>query len=154
MGVIKKENLFNFNIFIDNYNTFEEIPLISRYDHLNFLSKMVQKEDFQPFLINTANFLLNNIDLYAKNVLTIEEYENYFICITFYDFEDINEFGYVIPNFFVTRKKNILGFLKNQEYSSSDGINFITSAFEQLGLNSFHFFKTNSQNNKYGDLVL
>lgn len=152
-NIIQKENLSNFNIFIDDYKTFEEIPLISRYEHLSFLSKIIPKEDFQFFLINTAVFLLNSIDLYAKNVLSLEEYKKYFICITFYDFEDIGEFGYVIPNFFVTRKKKLLSFLKNQQCGASENKAFIVSAFTQLGLDKFRFIELINQNIECDDFI-
>lgn len=104
--LFKKENLLNFDTFIKDYQTFEEIPLVSRYDHLKFLDENINKEDFQFFLINIAFFLLNNIELYAKKRLSPEEYKDYFVCMTFSDLDEIDTYGYTIPNFFVTRKKN------------------------------------------------
>jgi len=153
-NILKKENLLNLDVFIRDYQTFEEIPLVSRYEHLKFLNEKIKQEDFQVFLINIAFFLLNNIELYAQNRLLPEEYKDYFICITFSDFDEISTFGYVIPNFFVTRKKELLNFLKINQYNPLDGIGSVKSAFSKCGLvNEFKFIKTVSRDELCVNLV-
>lgn len=153
-NILKKENLLNFDIFIKDYQTFEEIPLVSRYDHLKFLNDKIKKKDIQFFLVNIAFFLLNNIELYAKNRLSPVEYEDYFACITFSGLDDINTYGYAIPNFFVTRKKELLRFLKIGQRDSIDGFDLVKSAFIQCGLiNTFSFIKTISRDELCGDFV-
>ena len=37
--LIKKEKLDNQNVFFADYESFEEIPLFSRWSHVNFLEK-------------------------------------------------------------------------------------------------------------------
>lgn len=152
--ILKKENLLNLEVFIRVYQTFEEIPLVSRYQNLRFLNERINKEDWQIFLVNLALFLLNNIELYARSRLSPEEYKHYFVCITFPDLNDINTSGYAIPNFFVTRKNNLLRYLNVSQSDSLDGIEPVKSAFHHCGLiNSFSFIKTIDRDAMCGDLV-
>lgn len=153
-NILKREKLVNLDLFINDYQTFEEIPLISRYAHLDFLLGTVRREDIQFYLINIATFLLNNIELYARNKLAPAEYKNYFVCVTFVDLDDIDSVGYSIPNFLVTRKKELLSFLGKGGRASSREIGFLALALEQCGLKSkFKFFKIVSRDDVNGDLV-
>ena len=86
--LIKKENLFDLSIFIKEYSSFEEVPLVTRYSHIDFLNKFIDQEDIQSFLINLGFFLLNNINFYAKKNLLPDEFKEFFVCMTFCDFED------------------------------------------------------------------
>ena len=152
--IFKQENLIDFDIFIKNYQTFEEIPLVSRYEHLDIFKKKIKREDLQSFLINTAFFLLNNIEFYAKNKLSSQEYNSFFICITFSDLEEASSLGYVIPNLFVTRKKDLLCFLKTSKELNLDEFNMLSSAFDQCGLKySFDFIKTINKDSLCGNFV-
>jgi len=152
-NIFRKEGLVNFDMFIRDYDTFEEIPLISRYRHLAFLNGKIEKKDTQFFLLNAAVFLLNNIDLYAKHRLSPSEYREFFVCLTFSDLDEIDTLGYAIPNFFVTRKMELLKFLRITDPDSAKDTDTLRSAFDRCGLSTFTLTRTVSQDQLCGDLV-
>jgi hypothetical protein len=96
-----------------NWETFEEIPLITRVHHLSLLNDFALEEDRQDFLINFAMFYLNGIYTYAHKNLTQKEFDNFFACLTFFS-DELDVFGCYIPHFFVTRKKHLFPFLKEK----------------------------------------
>jgi hypothetical protein len=153
-NILKKERLLDLDVFIKDYQTFEEIPLISRYQHLAFLDGKVKKEYVQLFLINVAFFLLNNIELYARSNLSVEQYMNYFVCITFSDIDDNDACGYAIPNILVTRKSELFRSLNVIRSDSFAGFDRIRIAFDQCGLtHAFKLVGTVSRDKHTGELA-
>lgn len=145
--LIKEENLGNLDLFINSSADFEEIPVFSRYNSVSFINTFILKEDTQAFLINLAFYLLNNIKMYAKSKLTAEELNNYFCCLTFVDFDDYDEQGYITPNFFVTRNRNKFAFLSQKQYVDLPSL-FLKEAFKKCHLlEMFKFICTSSQEN-------
>lgn len=153
--LIKKESLDDLSIFIKDYETFEEIPLVSRYSHLDFICSFIEKKDTQAFLLSLSYFYLINIKLYAKKNLTPTELSSFFICLTFNDFEDLKDIGYCIPNFFVTRKLNMFDFLNTHDNKTiiKDYL-LLESAFSETGLiNTFGFIKTVTKQKLGEDII-
>jgi len=140
--LIKKENLFDLSIFIKEYSSFEEVPLVTRYSHIDFLNKFIDQEDIQSFLINLGFFLLNNINFYAKKNLSPDEFKEFFVCMTFCNFEDYEETGYIIPNIFVTRKKGSFSYLKEAKRQYTGDTNLKQALINCNLLGSFYYLTT------------
>lgn len=153
--LIQKESLDNLSIFIKDYETFEEIPLVSRYKHLDFIYSYIEKKDIQSFLLSLSYFYLINIKCYAKKHLTPSELSNFFICLTFNNFEDLRDIGYCIPNFFVTKKLDMFDFLNICDSKAViEDYLLLESAFRKTGLiNTFNFIKTVSIQEQSEDTI-
>ena len=151
-NILTNERLLDLDIYIKDYQSFEEIPLVTRFSSLRFLDELIEKSDFQSILINTAFFVLKNVDLYARSNLSTEEYRNYFICLTFPSLDDIDVVGYAIPHFFITRKIGLLGFLRFEKNDYTLDVGVLEDGFKNCGmLNIFSFIKVLNKDEICGD---
>lgn len=97
-------------VFFDNYESFEEFPLVSRYKNIATLRKEMTTNNVAEFLTNTSFFILNSALLYAeKNNISIG---NRFLAITFTDFELSIPEEPPIPNFFIQPNESKNAFIK------------------------------------------
>jgi len=123
------------------FETFEEIPIISREKHVKILKSLFCDDLTQESLINLATFYINSIHLHAKNKLTKNQARDFFVCLTF-DLSDDDFWGFYVPNILVTRKislfKFILDIKKNENFNKEK--NPLISSFSDLSMeNSFVF---------------
>lgn len=118
-SLIKKEGLDRPHVFFANYETFEEIPLFSRWAHIDFLKKY----DFaqrNKILIQLACDVTNRTINEAQKHSNLN-FDEYFICISITDWDDIDELGCISPNIFISRRKTwILPLLELREIESSE----------------------------------
>ncbi len=131
-NILREEELSNIKDFICRNVTFEEIPLVNRYDSLRFLKNHILLEDYSVFLLNTAFFCLNNIFFQMKKLLPKEEYDDYFACITLCDpREEMKDIGFIVPHIFVSRKSKVL-FLDEALKVSVETRNFLEKVYCSL----------------------
>jgi hypothetical protein len=148
--LVKKENLSNLDQFIVDFQTFEEIPLISRVHHVKHYKKIFSEEEFQLFLINAAVFILNNVIQHARKSGCDA---SFFACLTF-SFDDIEEFGYAIPDFLVTRKIELFYSLKTKKETTVENLPPILSqAFLKTGTERVFQFIESIIEDPCGDMV-
>lgn len=106
--VISQEPYNDMAVFFSGYESFEEIPLVSRYSRLAFLKTQMSHDQVSDFLTGLAVFLLNSI-----RALTATGADNqYFYAVTYTDFEALEEQGVAIPNIFIYPKPSSIGFLQ------------------------------------------
>ncbi|WP_347900849.1 Imm15 family immunity protein [Pseudomonas purpurea] len=111
--VISQEPYNDMNVFFSDYESFEEIPLISRYRRLDFLKQEMNEDNIPDFLISFSVFLLNSI----KVLSTTTEKNKTFFAITFTNFELLDESGLIIPNIFIypnSATENFLDEIQNK----------------------------------------
>ena len=111
---IFKKRSISFEQIIFDYETFEEPSLINFFpDVRKYFEKYICQEDFNTILFNLAFCHLNNIKLYAKKNLSDKSFDDFFICLTVTTPQDlVDEFGFCMPKFFVTRKKALMTSVK------------------------------------------
>lgn len=95
--LISKEPYNDMSVFFSSYESFEEIPLVSRYRRLDFLKQEMSEDSISDFLIGLSVFLINSI----KALSATEENSDTFFAITFTNFELLEESGLIIPNIFI-----------------------------------------------------
>ena len=117
--LIKKEGLDNPSVFFTNYETYEEIPLFSRYKNISFLSSL-SFNDKNKVLIRKGIDLIANCELMSANYIGSETIDDYFICLSLTDWEDYEEINCLTPNIFISRRKKWL--LSNLGLRSSQTI--------------------------------
>lgn len=132
-SLIKKEGLDKPNIFFDNYGTFEEIPLFSRWAHVDFLKKY-DIEQRNKILIQLANDVASKAISDAKTISNLK-FDEYFICISVTDWDDIDELGCISPNIFISRRKTwLLSLLELREIESPE-VNMLKTYLHDLNIN-------------------
>lgn len=151
--IFKKNKLDDINIFLKNYSTYEEIPLIGRYEDISFIENYLNKEDIALFLLNIAFFYINNVVMYAKKKLTSTEHEDFLVAISICDIqEQMEEVGFFIPNFFVSRKKSQFTFITEKNRVNLQECNLPESYLNNLNcFGHFDLYKTKSVDT-YGEI--
>jgi len=100
--LIKKEGLNDPSIFFSDYDTFEEIPLFSRWKNISFLSS---------FSFNEKNKALikKGLELVSESISCSQNYRDnvsdYFICLSLTSWDDYEEINCLTPNIFISRRK-------------------------------------------------
>lgn len=118
-SLIKKESLDKQDLFFADYGTFEEIPLFSRWSHINFLKKY-SFDKRNEVLIEQAISLTDEAMTSAKLIPNLD-FNEYFICISITKWDDINERGCISPNIYISRRKPwLLSFLELVEFDSPE----------------------------------
>lgn len=105
--LIEKEGLDDLSVFFSDYETFEEIPLFSRFKHISFLSSLSFNEK-NKILIKKCIELINKCKLNAKNYIDDKNISDYFICVSLTDWENYEDVNCLTPNIYISRKKNWL----------------------------------------------
>ena len=127
--IISKEPYNDLDIFFSGYESFEEIPLISRYGRLSFLKESMDSDGISDFLVGLSVFLVNAIRAQSRSKCG----GNIFIAVTFTDFELFREQGIIIPKIFVYPEPGAIGFL-NKVKGNSCG-----NASQEMKLVRLHF---------------
>lgn len=104
--LIKKEGLDNEVLYYANYETFEEIPLFSRWKDIEFL-KFRSFDSNNILLISHAISLSEHANRIAFDKLG-GDYAEYFCCVTLTKWDCINEINCITPNLYITRRKSWL----------------------------------------------
>ncbi|MGY2293767.1 Imm15 family immunity protein [Pseudomonas sp. SDO528_S397] len=105
--IISKEPYNDMGVFFESYESFEEIPLVSRYSRLKFLKDEMSGSEVSDFLAGLAVFILNTL-----RFLKASKNKNVFFAVTFTDFEGVEEQGVLIPNIFIYPNPASIGFLE------------------------------------------
>jgi len=112
-SLVEKEGTSYLDQFIEDFEDFEEIPLVSRYKQLDKLKETLPAEEIQFFLVNSSIFILNTIIQHARVSLSPDDLSHFFACITFPSIDDdIADCGVALPCFLVSRKISLFDFLR------------------------------------------
>ena len=102
-SLLKIEGLDDLSIFNRSHESYEEIPLFSRYSHVSFLSKLCFNEK-NKFLIKIGLDLIEKI---KNNIDKYKEKGDGFICLSIkdWDIEDYGEVNCLTPSVFLSDSK-------------------------------------------------
>lgn len=147
ISIISQEPYNDMDIFFPDYESFEEIPLISRYSKANQLTQILGKSNTLDFLIGLSVFLLNSIITLAR-AKNINE-KSLFVAITFTNFDNRHENEPIIPNIFIypnqSDHRNFKNKLKGKHPTkkTSAEMTTIKEHFSKCNLkNSFTFYES------------
>ncbi|HAV1239794.1 TPA: hypothetical protein JGU28_004587 [Salmonella enterica] len=118
-NLIKKEKLDDPSVLFGDYGTFEEIPLFSRWAHINFLKKY-NFDKKNKILLEQAIAVVNETMINSNRMPNLDASE-YFICTSVTSWDYIDELGCISPNIFVSKRKSwILPLLGFREFNSPE----------------------------------
>jgi hypothetical protein len=131
--IISKEPYNDTNVFVANYESFEEIPIVSRYQRLNPFMKELGCDGVRKLLISLSVFALNTALIVSKSKNT----NNIFYAITFTSFDRYKKDKFMIPKIFIYPEAHKLGFLeklRQRSAASSSEMRIVNSLFEEIGI--------------------
>jgi Immunity protein 15 len=136
--LFKNEPWVDVNTFFDNYETLEEIPLVSRYRKIPSIITSTGREDIAEFLASTSFFVLSWAMLFARNKDI--NLNNRFIALSYTDFDFSNPQEPPIPNFFIHSTETKMEFLNrlksHQHINSSQELKSIKKLFRSCKIES------------------
>ena len=140
--VISKEPYDDMRVFFEDYESFEEIPLVSRYSRLKHLMNEMSRNGVSDFLTGLALFVLN-----ALRLLEVSRDKDVFFAVSFTDFAGLEEQGVLMPNIFIYTKPASVGFLeevrKNDRGLASKEMKEVKKRFSSCGAETaFDFYES------------
>lgn len=133
--LIEKEGLYNDEVYFADYETFEEIPLFSRWSQVDFL-KGRAIDDNNLLLISHAISLSD----YANNSAYTRlgsECLDYFCCVTLTKWDCIDEIKCITPNLYISRRKSwIFSYVKFHKSHSKEELTTM-KYIKKLGISNY-----------------
>lgn len=142
ISLLKKEGLDNIELYFSDYDTFEEIPLFSRWANIHFLDE-IDFDEKNKILICEAIELVSNILKEAPDYLG-EQFNEYFICVSITNWEDIEDINCITPNIYISKRKTWLLSYLNMEKKNSYEEGLIDTYLSSLGLNEYISYVTHN----------
>lgn len=127
--IVSKEPYNDTQVFVENYESFEEIPIVSRYDRLAPFKKELGHDGVRDLLINLSIFVLNT----ALTVSKKQHAANIFLAITFTSLDRYKKDKFLIPKIFIYPEGHNLGFpetLRHRSAKSSSELETVKRLFE------------------------
>jgi hypothetical protein len=129
--IISEEPYKDLGVFFESYESFEEIPLVSRCKRLDFLKKEMSNDKVSEVLAGVAIFLMDLIKIMG------ETDKCSFYAITFTDFYGIDEREVLVPNIFVYPGAASVGFIdkikENSAIAASKEMKEVMNKFHKIG---------------------
>lgn len=153
--IISKEPYNDMNVFFSGFESFEEIPLISRHHRLKPLKKVMENERVSDFLVSLSFFLIGSIKALS---LTIEDKETFF-AVSFTAFDLFAEQGILMPNIFVYPAPGSAGFLTKiqarHKSDSSTEMAAVKKHFSRCNIESiFEFYESRFYDSACGEDIV
>lgn len=112
-NILKRGRFDKLEYLLSDFEDFEEFPLTSRCSDMDSFVGKILDEDRSYFLMTTAIFILQNLYMRARMQLSKAEQCDFLAAITLIDgMEYFEEFGYIYPHIFVTRKASQYNFIQ------------------------------------------
>jgi hypothetical protein len=153
--IINKEPYNDLSIFFSGFESFEEIPLISRHHRLKLLKKSMENERVSDFLIGLAFFLLNS--LRALSVTKTDK--EILFALSFTDFDSFGEQGVLMPNMFVYPAPASADFMKKlqsrQANEASQEMSNVKTHFSRCNIEQvFNFYESRFYDSASGEDII
>jgi hypothetical protein len=141
--IISKEPYNDLSSFFSGFESFEEIPLVSRHHRLKLLKKSMENERVSDFLIGLAFFLLNSLGVISLS----KKDKQTFFALSFTDFDLAAEQGVLMPNIFVYPAPASVNFMtklkSRQANEASQEMRKVTAHFSRCNIEqAFKFYES------------
>ena len=139
--IISKEPYCDLDIFFSEYESFEEIPIVSRLSRLDFLKQDLNQVEISVFLLGLSFFIMNSI----LSISRTKNKKRTFIAISFTDFELADNDDFIVPNIFIYPSQMSSDFSKKLKSSNgrSAELETIKKIFDTSGLlSAFNFYES------------
>jgi hypothetical protein len=143
--IIKKEGFYNDEIYYADYDSFEEIPLFSRWKSISFLKDNSFDENNKLLIshaISLAEYAITVSYRKAK-----EKHEDFFCCVTLTKWDDIEEINCITPNIYISRKKKWLFSYVKLKKTASREESLIMKYINELGLVGYGVYISGESSN-------
>ncbi len=153
--IISKEPYNDLSVFFSEFESFEEMPLISRYHRLKVLKKSIGSDKSSEFLISLAFFLIGSI----RALSATKDREDIFFAVSFPDFDLFAEQGVLMPHIFVYPEAGSTGFLEKikakQKHEDSREMGEVKEHFSRCNLEAiFDFYESRFYDSASGEDII
>lgn len=150
--IISKEPYNDMDVFFFDFESFEEIPLISRRHRVKQLQRSIEGDKISEFLIGFSFFLINSI----KALSVTKDNKNTFFAVSFPDFDLFAEEGVLMPHIFIYPAASSTGFVEKikakQKHESSRELNDVKQYFSRCNLETiFDFYESRFYDSASGE---
>ncbi|MGT8859235.1 Imm15 family immunity protein [Enterobacter sp. 186315] len=149
--IIQNEGFTNDEIFYADYDSFEEIPLFSRWKSIAFLKKT-------PFDENNKLLILHAVKLaeHAREIAFIntkeDVHKDFFCCVTLTKWDCIDEINCITPNIYITRRRKWLFTYVKLKQTSSEEEMLAMKYINELGLTNYSVYISEGNGNGNGNV--
>ena len=134
--ILKNEGFYDDEIYCADYDSFEEIPLFSRWKSVSFL-KDTPFDENNKLLISHAVKLAEHAMKVSFLNTEKDEHEDFFCCVTLTKWDSIDEINCITPNIYITRKKKwLFSYVQLRQTASKEEILTI-KYINALGLSDY-----------------
>ena len=153
--IISKEPYNDMNVFFSDFESFEEIPLISRRHRLKLFKKNMGNDQISDFLIGLSFFIISSV----KTLSTTKADKHIFFAVSFPDFDFYAEHGVLMPHIFVYPAAGSTGFLEKikakQKNQASEEMKAVKRHFSRCNLETiFDFYESRFYDSASGEDII
>lgn len=117
--IIKNEGFYNDEIYCADYDSFEEIPLFSRWKNISFLKDTSFDENNKLLISHAVNLAEHAIKVSCLNAG--ETHGDFFCCVTLTKWDSVDEINCITPNIYITRKREwLFSYVKLKQTDSKE----------------------------------
>lgn len=137
--ILENEGFYNDEIYFSDYDSFEEIPLFSRWKSVSFLKDTPFDENNKLLISHAVKLAEHAMKVSFLNTKK-EEYEDFFCCVTITKWDSMDEINCITPNIYITRKKKwLFSYVKLRKTASKEEILTI-KYINELGLTDYSVY--------------
>lgn len=153
--MISKEPYNDLSVFFSDFESFEEIPLISRHHRLKLLTKSIENDNVSDFLIGLSFFLMTSI----RTLSVTKKSKDIFFAVSFPDFDLFAEQGVLMPHIFIYPAAVSTCFVEKikakQRTESSREMNEVKRHFARCNLEPiFEFYESRFHDSASGEDII
>ncbi|MCL2892221.1 Imm15 family immunity protein [Brenneria tiliae] len=137
--LLHKEGLDKVDVYYADYDSFEEVPLFSRWNQISFLSSLSFDEKNKLF-IKKGTELVSYFYKKSKEYLDKDEQKDYFICMSLTGWDDCEEINCLTPNIVLSRRKGWLLTNLKLKKTGTDEERLVKEYLSYLALTDFDVF--------------
>lgn len=133
--IITKEGFYNDEIYRADYDSFEEIPLFSRWKDISFLKGNSFDENNKALISQAVELVEYATKISSSN--TEGAHDDFFCCVTLTKWDCMCEINCITPNIYITKKKKwLFSYVKFKQTSSKEEVLTI-KYISEIGLGNY-----------------
>ncbi|KHN54450.1 Imm15 family immunity protein [Pectobacterium fontis] len=134
--LMEQEGLNEESVYLCDYQSFEEVPLFSRFENISFLESLSFDEKNKVLIKKGIEVLERSVDL-VKTRLSENDFLNYLSCLTLTDIDDYHEINCFTPNLFISKRKKWLLHHLNLTQKNTVEENLIKEYLVSMGMSEY-----------------
>ncbi|PLY45579.1 hypothetical protein F153LOC_08090 [Lelliottia sp. F153] len=137
--ILQNEGFYNDALYLADYDSFEEIPLFSRWKSVSFLKKKSFDENNKLLISHAVKLVEHALKVSLINAGK-EAHEDFFCCVTLTKWDNVDEINCITPNIYITRRRKWLFSYINLKKTFSKEETLALKYIHELGLYNYDVY--------------